>query len=213
RRVLVYLSGFRKKDYLQCLLLSDAKRHEKANQPLRAELEAVKKSRTRSQQQLHSLLGVKPAPSDEADTDNPSTTKKKKRGKKRGAPKGHTGCTWPIPQTVDHITIIPPPEQCPHCQGKMITPCDDFIDKYSEDIPAVLKVVTQHRYQKGECQHCYTMRVDERATQGPPVSLGDNLKITLTLLRHEMGVTYRKLSQFNGRCCKGWCRWSVWVLF
>ncbi|MCZ6802963.1 MAG: hypothetical protein O7D86_03260 [Proteobacteria bacterium] len=40
RRVLVYLSGFRKKDYLQCLLLSDAKRHEKANQPLRAEIGA-----------------------------------------------------------------------------------------------------------------------------------------------------------------------------
>lgn len=201
RRALASLSWFRKKDYLQGLLLSDTKRHEKANQQLREELNDLKKSLARSQQQLHSLLGVKPAPSDEADTDNPSSTKKKKRGKKRGAPKGHTGCTRPIPQTVDHITIIPPPEQCPHCQGKTITPCDDFIDKYIEDIPAVLRVVTQHRYQKGECQHCYTMLVDERATQGPPVSLGDNLKITLTLLRHEMGVTYRKLSQFSRDIC------------
>ena len=201
RRALASLSWFRKKDYLQGLLLSDTKRHEKANQQLREELNDLKKLLARSQQQLHSLLGVKPAPSDEADTDNPSSTKKKKRGKKRGAPKGHTGCTRPIPQTVDHITIIPPPEQCPHCQGKTITPCDDFIDKVSEDIPKVLKVVTQHRYQKGECQHCQAILVDERATRGPPVIIGNNLTITLALLRQEMGLSYRKLSRFSRDIC------------
>jgi len=49
RRALAYVSWFRKKDYLQCLLLSDAKRHEKANQQLREELNDLKKSLARSQ--------------------------------------------------------------------------------------------------------------------------------------------------------------------
>jgi len=202
RRVLAYLSWFRKKDYLQGLLLSDAKHHEKANQQLCAEIETVKKTLARSQQQLHSLLGVKPAVDklDNATTTEPVSGKKKRR-KKRGAPKGHTGRTRPIPKVVDHITVIPPPEQCCHCQGKVITPCDDFIDKYSEDIPKVLKVVTQQRYQKGECQHCQAILVDERATRGPPVIIGNNLTITLALLRHEMGVTYRKLSRFSQDIC------------
>ncbi len=200
RRALAYLSWFRKKDYLQCLLLSGAKRQEKINQQLNEEIEDLKKSLARAQQQLHSLLGVKPKPSDSADTE-PATSGKKKRRKKRGAPQGHTGRTRPIPEIINHTVIIPPPEQCPHCQGKAITPCDDYIDKVIEDIPTVLKVVTQQRYQKGECQHCQTLRVDERATQGPPVTLGDNLTITLALLRHEMGLSYRKLSRFSQDIC------------
>jgi len=126
-------------------------RHEKANQQLREEMEAVKKSLARSQQQLHSLLGVKPAAADTQKTD--ASTESVPTKKKRGAPKGHIGCTRPIPAQVDHTTIIPPSEQCCHCQGKAITPCDDFIEKYSEDIPAVLKGVTQQRYQKGACQY------------------------------------------------------------
>jgi len=148
------------------------------------------------------LLGVKPAADrvDNATATEPMSGKKKRR-KKRGAPNGHTGRTRPIPEVVDHITVIPPPEQCCHCQGKAITPCDDFIDKVSEDIPAVLKVVTQQRYQKGACQHCQTILVDERATQGPPVVIGNNLTITLALLRQEMGLSYRKLSRFSRDIC------------
>ena len=202
RRALAYLSWFRKKDYLQCLLLSDAKRQEKINQPLSEEIEDLKKSLARAQQQLHSLLGVKPtADNTDETTGTESVSGKKKRRKKRGAPPGHTGRTRPIPAIINHTTIIPPPEQCPHCQGKAIPLFDDYIDKYIEDIPTVLKVVTQQRYQKGECQHGQTIPVDERATPGPPVVIGDRRTITRALLRHEMGLSYRKLSRFSRDIC------------
>jgi len=44
--------------------------------------------------------------------------------------------------------------------------------------------------------------VDSRAQHGPTVSVGPNLIATLTILRQQMGVSYRKLARFSSETCQ-----------
>ncbi len=49
---------------------------------------------------------------------------------------------------------------------------------------------------KGTCAHCNSEVVSPDATNGPPVSIGDNMIALLSVMREQMGVSLRKLSQF-----------------
>lgn len=119
----------------------------------------------------------------------------KSKRKKRGAPKGHLGKTRPVPDKVDTTETIPPPDTCPHCGNSHIYQEDDFISKYIEDILPIVKTVIEKRYMQGTCVHCNQSVVAPEALNGPPVKVGDNLIALITVLRHQMGGTYRKLSQ------------------
>ena len=166
----------------------------KENQLLKAQNDELKNELMRTRHQLQSLLGVKNRKSKKAvntDEEQMAATKTKKRG----APLGHIGKTRPIPDKVDEQQIVAPPDICPHCGGTDIVLEDDFICKYIEDIAPVVKTATEQLYQWASCTHCGKPVIAKQATTGPPVTIGPNLVTLLTVLRQQMGVSYRKLSQ------------------
>ena len=167
---------------------------DKENQLLKEQNDELKNELNRARHQLQTLLGVKTRKlkkAAETDIDQSDATPPKKRG----APLGHPGKTRPIPDKVNHQQIIAPPDICPHCGGTDTVLEDDFICKYIEDIVPVVKTVTEKLYQWASCTNCGKTLIDKQATAGPPVTIGPNLVTWLTLLRQQMGVSYRKLSQ------------------
>ncbi|MFC1453466.1 IS66 family transposase [Verrucomicrobiota bacterium] len=152
--------------------------------------------------ELRKALGVKaatdeaaPEESDESTaTDEPSTPESP-GPRKRGAPKGHRGRTRPIPEKVDFTEIIPPPDHC-DCGCEDIEPVDVYDSRHTEDIPPVSRIVTERRYQRGRCRRCGKQLRHEEALHGPPVVVGPNLAVHLTLM-NQMGTTFRKLSAFS----------------
>jgi transposase len=170
---------------------------ENENVKLKEENEELKLKLKRTTNQLRTLLGIgkrKTKSSGNTSKKQTAPSKRKKR-KKRGAPKGHIGKTRPVPDKVDKTETIPPPDTCPHCGNSHIYPEDNFISKYIEDILPIVKTVIEKRYMQGTCAHCNQPVVDQEALNGPPVKVGDNLTALLAILRHQMGGTYRKLSQ------------------
>jgi hypothetical protein len=167
----------------------------KENQLLKEQNDELKNELIRARHQLQTLLGFKKRKSkNAADTDKDKTPST--QTKKRGAPRGHTGKTRPIPDKVDNQQIIAPPDICPHCGGADMGLEDDFISKYIEDIVPVVKTVTEKLYQWASCTHCGKPVIAKQATTGPPVTIGPNLVTLLTVLRQQMGASYRKLSRF-----------------
>ena len=152
--------------------------------------------------ELRKALGVKAAtdetPSEEgnepAATDEPAQPESS-GPRKRGAPKGHRGRTRPIPEKVDFTEIIPPPEHC-DCGCEDIEPVDVYDSRYTENIPPVSRIVTEHKYQRGRCRRCGKQLRHDEALHGPPVVIGPNLAVHLTLM-NQMGTTFRKLSAFS----------------
>ena len=176
----------------------DAKRRlrqlSKENQLLKAQNDELKNELIRARYQLQTLLGVKKRKSKKAadiDKDQSPST----QPKKRGAPLGHIGKTRPIPDKINQQQIMAPPDICPHCGGADLVLEDDFISKYIEDIVPVVKTVTEQLYQWASCRECGKSLIAKPATTGLPVTIGPNLVTWLTVLRQQMGVSYRKLSQ------------------
>jgi hypothetical protein len=173
----------------------------KENEKLKQENEELRREKERMKLQLQKLLRVnkkgakKGNPEDKEDKEDKNSEKKK--GKKRGAPKGHVGRTRPIPDKIDEVEIIPPPKVCPNCGKSNITTSTEFIAKYVEDIPPVIKKVVQKKYMWGCCSDCHTPTIAQEAEKGPPVKVGPNLITLLTILRQQMAVPYRKLAQFS----------------
>ena len=164
------------------------------NQQLKEQNDDLKNELIRARHQLQTLLGVKKRKSKyAADTDKDKTPSA--QPKKRGAPLGHIGKTRPIPDKVNNQQIMAPPEICPHCGGTDMVLKNDFISKYIEDIVPMVKTVTEQLYQWANCTDCGKPVIDKKATSGPPVTIGPNLVTLLTVLRQQMGVSYRKLSQ------------------
>jgi hypothetical protein len=117
--------------------------------------------------------------------------------RKRGAPKGHRGRSRPIPEKVDFTEVIPPPDRC-DCGCGDIEPVEAYDSRYIEDIPPVSRIVTERKYQRGRCARCGKELRHNEAVHGPPVVIGPNLAVHLTLM-NQMGTTFRKLSVFSTR--------------
>jgi hypothetical protein len=152
--------------------------------------------------ELKKALGVKASTDEEKaeegdDSTDENQEKEEDRPRKRGAPKGHKGRTRPIPDKIDFTELIPPPETC-DCGSHDVDPIDAFDSKYIEDIPPVSRVVTHRKYQRGRCKHCGKEVRHAEAVHGPPVVIGPNLAVHLTLM-NQMGTTFRKLSVFSTR--------------
>ncbi|UCD79314.1 MAG: transposase [Desulfobacterales bacterium] len=166
----------------------------KENQLLKMQNDELKNELISARHQLQTLLGVKKRKSKKsADTDKDKTPST--QSSKRGAPVGHMGKTRPISDNVNNQQIVAPPDICPHCGGTETVLEDDFISKYIEDIVPVVKTVTEQLYQWASCTYCGKQLIAKQATTGARVTIGPNLVAWLTLLRQQMGVSYRKLSQ------------------
>lgn len=204
RSVLSRLSWLRQISFLQEILKRSAdrrtKRFEQENQMLREQVIELDKDRQRLTGQLRSLLGIKKRASKKKSGGEVEKGDHKK--KKRGAPEGHRGSTRTKPDKIDRTITINPPSVCPHCQHDTTILSENYISKYIEDIPPIIKTVTENRYMQGACARCGEMVVDSRALNGPPVSIGPNLTAILTMMRQQMGASYRKLSRFSHEACQ-----------
>jgi Rieske Fe-S protein len=176
----------------------------KTNRSLKKEIEKLKeeneelaKELKRSRIQLQSLLGVKKGAEKESTTETEEPKSKNKDKKKRGAPVGHTGHNRAIPAKVNEINQIGMPDICSHCGCNHILDSNESISKYVEDIVKITSWVTENRYQKGICCKCFHEVVAPEAFSGPQVVLGPNIISLITIMRQQMGVSYRKLSQFT----------------
>jgi len=194
-------------------LSKDNLRLNKENEGLKQAIEQLSKENERLKLQLRKILGKvskKQNNNQNQDSecgDGENTTQSCPKGnnsnqegkkkKKRGAPKGHIGKTRPIPDKIDSVETIPPPSVCPQCGQSNITQTPAFISKYIEDIPPLVKQVVEKRYREGICSHCHTSVIHPNALKGPPVTIGPNLTAALTMMRQQLGATYRKLSRFS----------------
>jgi transposase len=175
-----------------------------ANQLLQETCEGLRYKLACAQYELKKALGIKVTTpeenADEAVGEDPAQAGQEQSPKgprKRGAPKGHRGRTRPIPAKIDFIEMRPPPLTC-DCGSHDIAPLDAYDSKYIEDIPPVSRIVTERKYQRGRCAHCGKELRHAEAVQGPPVAIGPNLAVHLTLM-NQMGTTFRKLSAFSTR--------------
>lgn len=164
---------------------------EKENRNLKEENAALKKDLQRTKIRLQSILGLK------KNSSNPESKTKNNvlRAKKRGAPKGHVGRTRKKPETIDKVETVPPPSKCPHCNHGSVLGRDKFTSRFIEDIPPIVKIVIERRYQWGTCSCCKQPVVHSEALNGPQVIIGKNLAAWLAVMRQQMGATYRKLSR------------------
>ncbi len=197
RRLQERLSWSRQICFLSEIIQRDGRRKikilEKENQRLKEKLEELKSEVERTRNQLQTALGLKKSKSPKKEPSFPQPLHKKKRG----APKGHIGKTRPIPVKVDKVEVIPPPDKCPHCNSSHIIEGNHFLSKYIEDVPPVVKTTLHRKYMKGTCAHCNNFVIAPEAMSGPPVTVGPNLITLFSVMRQQMGVSYRKLGQFS----------------
>jgi transposase len=117
--------------------------------------------------------------------------------RKRGAPVGHTGAARRVPVHVDIEETIPAPTVCPDCGHTHLAGLETVDNRYIEDIPPVLRVVTHRKYRQAFCPHCQSVVHHPDALHGPPVQTGPRLAAHLAQLRTRLGVTYRKLAVYS----------------
>ncbi len=195
----------RRADLLEDLLRSAERRSGKLqeeNRDLRETANRLSYKLKCAHYELKKALGVKASTKDakREDSDAPAEEMQDKAApqpRKRGAPKGHRGRSRPIPAQIDFTELIPSPATCA-CGNHHIDPIDTFDSKYIEDIPPVSRIVTHRKYQRGRCTQCGKEVRHTEALHGPPVVIGPNLAVHLTLM-NQMGTTFRKLSTFSTR--------------
>lgn len=183
-------------------LYKDNLRLNKENERLNQANEQLIKENERLKQQVRKILGKvskkqNSNQNQECGQDSSQSPSEGKEKKRRGAPKGHLGKTRPIPDKVDRVEIISSPSVCLECGQSHITQTGTFISKYIEDIPPLVKQVVEKRYREGICLNCHASVIHPNALHGPPVTIGPNLTAALTMMRQQLGATYRKLSRFS----------------
>lgn len=135
-----------------------------------------------------------PKSGDDAKSDEPECSPKKKNGGKRGAPKGHRGASRKIPDRFDRERVIGPVDTC-DCGCGIVSPTTEFDVRYVEDVPPVCAVVTREIYLRGRCAGCGKVLTNPQ-TKGPPVVTGPNVAVHLAML-NQMGMTFGKLASLS----------------
>lgn len=171
-----------------------AKRNEELERRHQEDQQTIRRLRLR----LKSLLKIpEPATEEDAATETASPNPEPDSPRKRGAPVGHRGNTRHVPTRIDIEETIPAPTVCPDCGHTQLVGVDTVDDRYIEDIPPVLKVVTHRQYRQAFCPHCQSVVHHPDAGHGPPVQTGPRLAAHFAQLRTRLGVTYRKLAVYS----------------
>jgi len=114
------------------------------------------------------------------------------RPKKRGAPKGHPGCTRPVPRQADrHVEVTL--EVCPHCSGRHLRRCRRYEDHYQQDIVLPPVEVTRFRKYFYYCPDCGETVYGVGEGELPGSYIGPTAKSLSSFLHFQMRVPYRKL--------------------
>jgi hypothetical protein len=95
-----------------------------------------------------------------------------KERKKRGAPKGHRGATRKKPDRPPDRTILVNPCQCPECQSRNISICQETEEHTQEDLILPRPIVTRYLKKRGYCRDCGTLFFPTGAGERPNGYLG-----------------------------------------
>lgn len=123
---------------------------------------------------------------------NGSSRRKRKPGRK----KGHPGSRRPQPERIDRRETHRA-EACPDCGGPLCR-CSETRTRYTEDIPEVQPVVTEHTIQRDWCPAC-RKKVEPTITAALPGStLGNRVLVLTAWLHYALGNTLSQIVEvFN----------------
>jgi transposase len=116
--------------------------------------------------------------------------------KKRGAPVGHPGWYRRTPTHYDQLEQVPAPTSCPHCQGEVKIFADyEPYDHLQEDVVDGIYQVVLYRHVAARCRVC--RRWVQQAGKGEILGarLGPQIRAQAVYLRHEIGISSRKVPQ------------------
>lgn len=123
----------------------------------------------------------------------PATSRRKK---KPGRKPGHPGSRRVKPERIDrHETHRA--QVCPECGGPLCR-CSETRTRYTEDIPEVQPVVTEHTIHRDWCPNCRT-KVEPPVTAALPGStLGNRMLVLTAWLHYALGNTLSQIVEvFN----------------
>jgi transposase len=169
----------------------------KRNEALERRHQEDQQTIRRLQLRLKSLLKIpEAAPEEQPEAATSPAAPLRAAARKRGAPLGHRGNTRRVPAHIDIEETFPAPTVCPDCGHTQLARLEAVDERYIEDIPPVLRVVTHRQYRQAFCPHCRSVVHHPEALCGPPVQTGPRLAAHLALLRTRLGVSYRKLALY-----------------
>jgi transposase len=122
-------------------------------------------------------------------------------GKKPGRPKGHAPSNRPLPtpEQIDRVIDVPCGD-CPDCQVPLLDP--KTVVQYQTDLPPITPIVTQFNIETGFCPCCRQVQRGRHPEQLSDAigaagnTLGPNILTMAAELKHRLGVSYRKITDF-----------------
>jgi transposase len=134
---------------------------------------------------------------------HPFRRKKTQTGKpkKPGRPKGHEPALRPVPtpEQADRIINVPLHE-CPTCHVPLCDPA--VVVQYQTDLPPIVPIVTQFNIEAGYwpcCRQHWQGRHPEQTSDALGAAGNTLGPVVLTMaaeMKHRLGVSYRKISDF-----------------
>jgi transposase len=121
--------------------------------------------------------------------------------KKPGRPKGHPPALRPVPtpEQIDRVINVPLHE-CPTCHVPLCDP--GVVVQYQTDLPPIVPIVTQFNIETGFCPCCrqhWQGRHPEQTSDALGAAGNTLGLVVLTMaaeLKHRLGVSYRKVTDF-----------------
>jgi transposase len=121
--------------------------------------------------------------------------------KKSGRTKGHAPALRPVPtpEQIDRVINVPMPE-CPTCHVPLCDPA--VVIQYQTDLPPIVPIVTQFNIETGFCPCCrqrWQGRHPEQTSDARGAAGNTLGPVVLTMaaeLKHRLGVSYRKVTDF-----------------
>jgi transposase len=134
---------------------------------------------------------------------HPFRRRKTNTGKPKtpGRPKGHPPALRPVPtpEQIDRVIHVPLPE-CPTCHVPLCDPA--VVVQYQTDLPPIVPIVTQFNIETGFCPCCrqrWQGRHPEQTSDARGAAGNTLGPVVLTMaaeLKHRLGVSYRKVTDF-----------------
>jgi len=126
--------------------------------------------------------------------------RRKGRKKKPGRKKGHQGARRKTPDNIDNYENHPL-YCCPDCGGAEITG-KKTRKRYTEDIPPVKPIVTEHSIEGGYCKSCEKW-VETKVTDAMPrCTLGNRLVLITAWMHFALGVAVHKVVTWLFSVCQ-----------
>lgn len=123
-------------------------------------------------------------------------TASSRRRRKPGGTRGHPGSRREAPERIDEYETHRA-ESCPECGGPLCN-CAETRTRYTEDIPEVQPVVTEHTIHRDWCPSCRKKVEPKVATALPGATLGNRMLVLTAWLHYALGNTLSQIVEvFN----------------